>query len=427
MFFLLKLALRFALFALFAAPFVLPFLIIQREPLVAEADGPIFDDIADAKAVLKRFDPRQMSATSETTVSVRASEISSAVGAAFARVSKVRTRVEAWPDGVWVGASTELPIPNIIGRYLNVEAVIAESDSELVVSQLSIGALPIPSAIIKPLTIYALDWFLGAGKGEPTYASIRSVRVEGDEIKVAFMPPATLVADVKAAAGAAIHLGNPESIRAYYQAIADVSMSHRVTPVSLASYMGPVFALAEQRSQTRSPIDENRAAILALAIYFGDSRFELLLRDVKTGTISDGGFNTGEVKLEKRHDWVQHFVTTAGIQIAAGSGISNFIGEAKEIQDADGPTGFSFTDLAADRAGVRFAEVATRSESSARGLQAALAGGAREADFFPRVGDLPEGLSEASFKATYGDVDTPSYNAIVSKIDARIAKVALYR
>jgi hypothetical protein len=266
---------------------------------------------------------------------------------------------------------------------------------------------------------------MGDGKGEPTYASIRSVRVEGQHITVAFQPPAGLVADMKAAAGNAIHLGNKEAIRAYYRTLTQVSLISRGN-VSLADYMGPLFTVAAQRSRDNSPVEENRAAILALAIYFGDSRFELLMRDVGTADFSDGGFDTEQVHLEQRHDWVQHFVTTAAIQVAAGSGISNFIGEAKEIDDADGPSGFSFTDLAADRAGVRFAEVATRSQTSARRLQQVMAQGAREADFFPRVGDLPEGLSEGDFKAAYGDLDTPRYNALVAKIDRRIAAIALY-
>jgi hypothetical protein len=102
------------------------------------------------------------------------------------------------------------------------------------------------------------------------------------------------------------------------------------------------------------------------------------------------------------------------------------IGEAKEVTDTDGPSGFSFTDLAADRAGVRFAEVATASDASARALQSALAAGAKETDFFPRVGDLPEGLSEEDFKTRYGDVDSPAYEAVVKKIDARIANITLY-
>lgn len=424
----LKMLFRLFLLVLFLAPVVVPMLMIQREPLVLQSESPMFDDIEQAKQVLKRFDPRVMASTGETKVSVSASEINRAVGAAVARFSRVATKVDVLPDGVWVAGTAQLPIPDsFIGRYLNVEAVIAESDSELVVSELTIGSLPIPAWIIKPVTVFALDWFMGDGKGEPTYASIRSVKVNGDMITVAFQPPPNLVADMKSAAGAAIHLGNAESVRAYYRVIAGVSRTHADIDVSLASYMGPLFAVAEERSKTRSPVDENRAAILALAMYFGDSRFEVLLRDVKTSDIGDGDYDTGNVKLEGRHDWVQHFTTTAGIQVAAGSGISNLIGEAKEISDADGPSGFSFTDLAADRAGVRFAEVATKSEDSARKLQRTLSDGARESEFFPKVSDFPEGLSETTFKTVYGDIDTPSYNAMLRQIDRRIESVTLYK
>lgn len=423
-----KMLFRLVLLVLFFAPLLLPVLMLQREPLVLESESPLFDDIEEAKQVLKRFDPRLMTSAQETKVTVTASEVSRAVGAAFARFSRVRSRVEALPDSVWIGGTLELPIPDtFLGRYVNVEAVIGESDTELEVERLSIGVLPIPAWIVKPLTITALDWFMGDGKGEPTYASIRSVQVDGERITVAFQPPPTLVADVKAAAGKALHLGNTESIRAYYRTLTQTSLARAGGSVSLASYMGPLFAVAEERSRTNSPVDENRAAILALAIYFGDSRFELLMRDVRTAEFSDGGFDTGQVKLARRHDWVQHFVTTAGIQVAAGSGISNLIGEAKEIDDADGPSGFSFTDLAADRAGVRFAEIATRSEDSARRLQRTLSAGVSEADFFPRVADLPEGLSEGAFKAAYGDIDTERYDAMVAEIDRRIAKVPLYK
>jgi hypothetical protein len=339
----------------------------------------------------------------------------------------LKGRVEASEEGVALEGTAELPIPDtFLGRYVNVEAVVAPSDSELVVSKLSIGDIPIPTWIIKPVTVYALDWFMGEGKGEPTYASIRSVAVRDNVITVAFQPPPNLVADVKAAAGRAIHLGNAEGIRAYYRKLIEVG-GRGLPPASLSSYMGPLFTLAEERSKTGNPVEENRALILALAMYFGDSRFELLLRDVKTADLGGEDFDTGEVKLERRHDWVQHFTTTAGLAVAAGGGLSNFIGEAKEIKDSEGPSGFSFTDIAADRTGVRFAELATGSASSARKLQSALANGAVESDFFPRVGDLPEGLSESEFKTTYGDINTEPYDAMIRGIDRRIEKIALYK
>jgi hypothetical protein len=424
-----KIASRLIALGLFFSPLIIAALALQREPLVAENARTRFDDISDAKDILKRFDPRMMSADATTKVSVTDAEISMAISAALSRLPRMTGRVEATPEGVALQGTAEMPIPDtFLGRYVNVDAVVAPSDSELVFSKLQVGAISVPTWIIKPVTVFALDWFMGDGKGEPAYASIRSVAVKNNVITVAFKPPANLVADVKAAAGRAIHLGNAEGVRAYYRKLLQV---HAVIggggQASLSSYMGPLFALAEERSKANDPVEENRALILALAMFFGDDRFELLLRDVKTADLRGEVFDVDDVKLERRHDWVQHFTTTAGLQVAAGSGISNFIGEAKEIKDSEGPSGFSFTDIAADRTGVRFAEVATASAASARRLQKALAGGVSEADFFPKVGDLPEGLSEAEFKAAYRDIDTPDYTAMIRAIDRRIAKVALYK
>jgi hypothetical protein len=245
-------------------------------------------------------------------------------------------------------------------------------------------------------------------------------------ITIGVQPPENLVQDVKAATVKAMQLDNAEAIRSYYLTIAQVSTAQTKTPVSLSAYLGPLFSVAQERSQSGDPVAENRALILALAMYFGDSKFQALLKDVDTSDIISTGFKPSSVKLENRHDWVQHFATTAGLQVAAGSKISNLIGEVKEVQDSEGPSGFSFADIAADRTGVRFAEIATASEESARGIQSALATGARESDFFPRVGDLPEGMSDAEFKQRYGDINSPAYEAVVNQIDGRIGKIALY-
>ena len=420
---------RLVALGLFCSPFILAMLAIERYPLVDANREAQFDDIAQAKHILKRLDPRLMDANTTTKVSITDAEISLAMGAVLSRLKFVKGRVDALADGVWLRGTAELPIPDtFLGRYINVEAVVAPSVSELVVSRLSVGAIGIPAWIVKPATIYVLDTFMGRGKGAPAYASVRGVAINNNVITVAFRPPPNLFADVKAAAGRAIHLGNAKAVRAYYRKLMDVSAADRsLRPVSLARYVGPLFALAKRRSESANPVDENRALILALAMYFGDSRFELLLRNVKTPDMQGEAFDAEEVKLERRHDWAQHFTTTAGLQVAAGSGISNFIGQAKEISDSEGPSGFSFTDIAADRTGVRFAEIATGSAASARAVQNALADGAVERDFFPKVGDLPEGLSEAAFKAAYGDINTETYNAMIRAIDRRIEKIELYK
>ncbi len=427
MFFVLKNVIRLVVSLICLSPIIVPLLAIERTPLVTEADQQAFDGVGSASEILRRFDPRSLSSDVTTKVSVSDAEISHAIGTVLSRLGTGHGRVQVAEDGVLFQGTAALPVPEtFLGRYLNIEARIAPSEKELEVSSLSVGSISVPGWVIRPATIYFLDWFMGKGKGEPIYSSIRSVEVAGEMITVGVQPPSGLVGDVKVAAEKVLKLDNAEAIRSYYLTLVEISLSQSSAPVSLAAYLGPLFSVAQERSQSGDPVEENRAAILALAMYLGDARFQKLLGNVKTDDVDDGGFDVARVKIERRHDWVQHFTTTAAIQVAAGSSVSNLIGEAKEVSDADGPSGFSFSDLAADRAGVRFAEVATSSEASARALQSALAAGAKESDFFPRVGDLPEGLSDDAFKARYGEIDAPAYEAVVKLIDARIGKIALY-
>ena len=166
-------------------------------------------------------------------------------------------------------------------------------------------------------------------------------------------------------------------------------------------------------------MSENRAAILAMAMYFGNARlFEAMIGRVRTGALAGVGSRQGAAKLAGRNDLMLHFIISAGLKVASMSGISYTIGEVKELLDAArGGSGFSFADLAADRAGVRFAEVAVNSESAALD----------EAAFFPDIVGLPEGLDERRFEATYGGLEGAAYTAMVREIDARIARCPAYR
>lgn len=292
MFFVLKNVIRLVVSLVCLSPIIVPLLAIERKPLVSETDQQAFDGVGSATEILGRFDPRSLSSDVTTKVSVSDSEISHAIGAVLSRLGTGHGRVQVAKDGVVFQGTAPLPVPEtFFGRYLNVEARIAPSDKELEVSSLSVGSISVPGWIIKPSTIYFLDWFMGEGKGEPIYSSIRSVEVAGEMITVGVQPPPGLVGDVKEAAGRALKLDNAEAIRSYYLTLAETSLSQGTTPISLAAYLGPVFSVAQERSQSGDPIEENRAVILALAMYFGDARFQALLSNVKTDDADDGGFD----------------------------------------------------------------------------------------------------------------------------------------
>jgi hypothetical protein len=134
-----------------------------------------------------------------------------------------------------------------------------------------------------------------------------------------------------------------------------------------------------------------------------------------------------KLTLDGRVDFAQHFAISAALAAGAGGPFADAVGVYKEVDDSRRGSGFSFADIAADRAGTRFGEAATRSPASAAKLQAAARAGLREQDIMVAARDLPESMSEAEFKRRFGGVDAPGYKRVLTEIDARIAALPVYR
>ena len=137
--------------------------------------------------------------------------------------------------------------------------------------------------------------------------------------------------------------------------------------------------------------------------------------------------NRVTLTLHGREDSAQHYLTSAALAALGSGTLSNAVGLFKEVDDSRGGSGFSFADLAADRAGTRFGELATASDESARTAQLLIARAQREIDIMPELHDLPEGLSESEFKQRYGAIDSPAYRRVTQEIERRIAKTPLFR
>jgi len=130
--------------------------------------------------------------------------------------------------------------------------------------------------------------------------------------------------------------------------------------------------------------------------------------------------------LGGRDDLKRHFVVSAGIYAASTGQAAFGLGELKELLDSNlGGSGFSFDDMAANAAGARFA--ATFLAAPPEDWSEMLALIRSEDDLLPPLDDLPRGLSEAEFRARYGDVESAAYQALVADIDARVAALPLHR
>ena len=169
-------------------------------------------------------------------------------------------------------------------------------------------------------------------------------------------------------------------------------------------------------------VQQNRAAILALGIAVGHERLARFVGLDPKGKLVRAAISLREgATLRGRDDWPRHFCLSAALAVQENPLVSDAGGLLKEELDAlTHGSGFSFGDLAADSAGVRFAQAATASASAAQEMQQRLQSGFAVDDFFPQASDLPENLTTEQFRADYGGVGSQRYRQRVSEIETRL-------
>jgi len=301
-----------------------------------------------------------------------------------------------------------------LARYLNLGIVFLPAGDLLVPAQLRLGKLPLPAKFTGKLLGGLLAISPAAAQYRVLRKMLRGAALEPGHLRL------TLVWR-----GAELSLALQHS--GWHPAGVDAATleRYRARLVKLkghdyAAYLRAAFVLARERSGKGDPVAENRSALAAMAELALGSR----LITTPTGTRLPR--NLG-LRLADREDSAQHFSLSALIAAVGGEGVSDLAGLYKELRDAKGGSGFSFNDLAADKAGSRLGELATKSPESARRLQARLAGIGGSAEFFPKIEDLPESMSQSLFEQRFGGVGQPAYNRMVTEIEHRIAGLAVYR
>ena len=198
------------------------------------------------------------------------------------------------------------------------------------------------------------------------------------------------------------------------------------TAQSLARFIQPLFAEALSRSNQGTAAEENEAAIMALATFAGHHRFASFIGDIQPKP-KRVAVPRNMPTLMHRTDLSQHFIFSAAIKVLSEQGLTAAIGEFKELMDRGaGGSGYSFVDLAADHAGVKFALVAT-DEKTAFALQGLLSENASESSFFPDTTGLPENLNKSEFTKEFKQVDSPEYKRLLNEIDQRISLLPMSR
>lgn len=219
-----------------------------------------------------------------------------------------------------------------------------------------------------------------------------------------------------------------DRIMAYYR---EISLLAAAIPadmgaVSLNTFLVPLFRTAREHSLAGAdPIAENRTLLQSLAVYVSDLSISQLVGPEVGAEQPPAKFV--EVRLHRRQDLAQHLVSMAAITASAGAGIAEMLSTTKEAYDARYRSGFSFSDLAANSAGVLLASYATLDVDTALLMQQRLANLREENDYMPELGNNRDGLSEDDFAAMYADRNSPEYQARLAEIEQLILARPLYQ
>lgn len=308
---------------------------------------------------------------------------------------------------------------NVEGKKLRVQ-----------VDHLRLGAAEAPPWLLKMLSPVVAEIINQGRLFHPFLEATREVKIEPNLLSVTYghvdLPPG-FREDLFGAEG--VNEAVLSSTRAQVENLLAVVGQSPDTKPGFCTCVEAVFSLARERSRTRDPRAENRAAIFALGMLLGHPRIEEFLGPVHTVHNHPVAQRLlSHVDLRGRSDWTRHFWVSAVMAILSDEVISNAAGLLKEELDADqGGSGFSFADLLADRAGTTLAMHAIRDEATARALQNRLASDCRLDDIFPDAADLPEGISDPELQSRYGGVGGRQYNLIIADIERRLAACSAYQ
>ena len=173
-----------------------------------------------------------------------------------------------------------------------------------------------------------------------------------------------------------------------------------------------------------------KAFSLGLAVALGDSDMFLsnsltkdLLGSLETPHERERRLEViGAPTLLGRNDLVRHFVFSAAMTALSSAKISEAAGLLKEMRDAQGESGFSFSDVAADLAGIALAEYVQESDERLREVAQSFS----VAKFMPDIIGLRDGLSFADFQSAYGSTSDPRFLQQVDLIRQRVKTLPVY-
>jgi hypothetical protein len=395
---------------------ILLFLAIEDHPRVDRQVIFTPEHIARAKYIVDahRFQARPGMLV---MTNVRPSDVDLAANYLANRFAKGSAQVALAEQRAHVRVS--LPLQNVTGAYLNIEAILAETRGLPQPRSVRIGKLPLPDALSELLASQFVNWIQHNPEYRAPLDSIRLIKMSPNQLSFLYRWEGGFSREFRTSV-----MDKEERERLLrYQTLLAENSRHFVGKTPLSQVLPSLARQAIIQSKTGDAAAENRALILAAAFYVVGISLEQLLPEA----VAWPRPVPHVITLDGRDDFAKHFMASAAIAAYADTALADAIGLYKEVEDSRSGSGFSFNDLAADRAGTKFGEKSVAGKEAAQKLQRRVASGLIDSDLMPAWSDLPEFMPEAEFKRRFGGIDAPAYQRMMQKIEQRVAALSVLR
>ncbi|WP_215398440.1 hypothetical protein [Rheinheimera oceanensis] len=330
------------------------------------------------------------------------------------------------PFGVALHGQANLPL-SWPRRSVQMSCLFMPSDKGFAIEHCKLGVITLPGWIANPL----LRLMVRSVIAEPADQQLLALFARGELINNRLHFEAANASQIKLNLHPQIHrpfsFGSVQGAAAadiefYLQQLKQLQRQHR-RERRLAFFAHQLLQVAANRADNSDLETEYKNALWALAVAFASKRFIYYANpDVKLHQVP----NMPPMLLNGRRDLTLHFLYSAVLQMLGNTQLSQQIGNLKEIMDADrdsGGSGFSFVDLAADRAGTHFAEhlpsITPQQLNRFNSLTF-------EQAIMPPTQDLPEGLTEQQLQQQLGGYNGAGFKQLEQEITGRINALKLY-
>lgn len=396
-------------------PIVAAVLMLETSPAVPETPALKAEDVRQGREAFSLVRRAMIEGDGSQIITMDAGQLGSVAALAGRGLGQRRAAASLDAGGVTAAVSVDLPA----GLWLNLSVRVLASKSGFPPLELRAGDLRISGWPARALVLAARQVLVWRGLPlQPLDAMVRSFATDNGILRVQPGKGIGQTGLVSALIGLGGRQIDQARVTLIYCALAS---QQRAQPSNdLAVQVHRMIAATQADSAEKAAVDHANGLVALALVVAGKSA--LSLTDKALSPLAGCPKPRVQVLLAGRIDLAKHWTVSAALAAAGGVRTGRLMGEWKELADSmAGGSGFSFADLAADRAGLRVGTAAV-DPALALALRTDLRGRDNAGLLPPSVLKLAEGLSEQRFVARYRDTESARFAAAVREVDGLLAR-----